>query len=84
MFEFKGCGENGFTYVTNLIGVSPVLMLCPVRRIAEGLLASGELAGVRLLSRVGPQVSLQVLQPGVSFGARFKLQKKRKICIVSL
>ena len=44
-------------------------MLGSVGGIAEGLGAARELAGVRLLSGVGSQVGLQVLQPGVSLGA---------------
>ena len=41
-----------------LIGVSPVLVLGPVRGVAEGLRAAGELAGVRFLAGVGPEVRL--------------------------
>ncbi len=50
-------------------------MLGPVGRIAEGLRAAGELAGVRLLPRVRPQVGLEILQSGVRFGAIFELQR---------
>ena len=44
-------------------------MLGAVRRVAEGLHAAGELAGVGLLAGVGPQVRLEVLQAGVSLQA---------------
>jgi hypothetical protein len=55
--------------------VGSVLVLGSVGGVAEGLGAAGELAGVRLLARVGPQVRLQVLQAGVGFVAAFKLKK---------
>ena len=51
-----------------------VLMLGSVRCVAEGLGAAGELAHVGLLSSVGPQVGLQVLQPAVRLPASLKLK----------
>lgn len=51
-----------------------VLMLGPVRRVAEGLGAPGELAHVGLLPRVAPQMGLQVLQPAVRLPASLKLK----------
>ena len=57
-----------------LIGVSPVLVLGPVRGVAEGLRAAGELAGVGFLAGVGPQMRLEVLQAGVSLQAGLKLE----------
>ena len=54
----------------------PVLVFGPVARVAEGLGAARELAHVRLLSRVGPQVSLQVLQPAVGLPAALKLRER--------
>ena len=59
-----------------LIRMCPILVLRPVRRVAEGLGASRELARVRLLARVRPQVGLQVLQPRVRLVARLKLKEK--------
>ena len=56
--------------------MSPVLVLCPVRGVAEGLGAAGKLAGVGLLPGVGAQVRLQVLQAGVGLGAALELKKR--------
>jgi hypothetical protein len=55
--------------------VGPVLVLGPVGGVAEGLGAPGELAHVRLLPRVGPQVGLQVLQPAIRLPATLELDK---------
>ena len=52
----------------------PVLVLGPVRGVAEGLGASGKFTVVRLLSRVRAQVGLQVLQPGVCLVAALELK----------
>ena len=54
-----------------------VLVLGPVRGVAEGLGAARELAGVGLLARVGPQVSLQVLEARVGLVAGFELKRRR-------
>ena len=51
-------------------------MLGPVRGVGEGLVAALVLAHVRLLTRVGPQVGLQVLQTGIGLGAAFELQRR--------
>ena len=59
-----------------LVGVGPVLVLGAVRGVAEGLHAAGELAGVGLLARVGPQVRLEVLQPGVRLLAGLELEER--------
>ena len=57
-----------------LVGVSPVLVFGPVGGVAEGLCAAGELTGVRFLSCVGPQVRLEILQPGVGLQAGLELE----------
>ena len=54
--------------------MSSVLMFGSVGSVAEGLGAARELAHVGLLSGVGPQVSLQVLQPAVGLPASFELK----------
>ena len=64
-----------------LIAVSPILMLGPVRGVAECLGAAGELAHVGLLPGVGPEVGLQVLQPAVRLPAALKLYTKPNIKI---
>merc|ERR1719175_354742 len=46
-----------------------VLVFCSVAGVAEGLRAAWELAHVGLLSSVGPEVGLQVLQPAVRLPA---------------
>ena len=46
----------------HLIGVGPVLVLGSVAGVAEGLAAAFVLAHVRLLTRVRPQVRLQVFE----------------------
>ena len=66
-----GRGTRDTTY---LVGMSPVLVLGPVRGVAEGLCAAGEFAGVGFLSGVGPQMRLEVLQAGVSLQAGLKLE----------
>lgn len=60
---------------TYLVAVSSVLMLRPVRSVAEGLAASRELASVRFLARVRSQMGLQILQPRVSFVTSLELSK---------
>ena len=55
-----------------LIGVCPVLVFGSVRGIGEALV----LTDVRFLSGVRPQMSLEVLQPGVGLGAALELQTK--------
>jgi hypothetical protein len=49
-------------------------MFGSVGRVAERFAAAGELAHVRLFTRVRPQVSLEVLQTRIGFGTSFKLQ----------
>ena len=49
------------------------LVLGPVAGVAEGLKAAGVLANIWFLSRVAPQVDLQVLQTGERLGAALKL-----------
>ena len=56
--------------------MSPVLVLGPVRGVAEGLCAAGEFTGVGFLSGVGPQMRLEVLQAGVSLQAILKLKRQ--------
>ena len=51
-----------------------VLVFCSVARVAEGLRAARELAHVGLLSSVGPQVGLQVLQAAVGFPTSLELK----------
>ena len=53
--------------------MGPVLVLGAVGRVGEGLGAAGELARVRLLTRVRPEMGLQVLQPRVGLAAVLKL-----------
>lgn len=48
------------------------LVLGTVTGVAEGLLAAWVLAQVRLLTRVAPQVNLEVLEPGKGLLATFK------------
>ena len=55
------------------------LVLGTVTGIAEGLLAARMLAQVWLLTRVAPQVNLEVLEPGKSLLAAFELQKENKV-----
>lgn len=52
------------------------LVLGAVAGVAEGLLAAWVLAQVRLLTRVAPQVDLEVLQPREGLAAAFKLQER--------
>ena len=59
-----------------LIGVCPVLVFGSVRGIGEGFVAALVLTDVRFLSGVRPQMSLEVLQPGVGLGAALELQTK--------
>ena len=56
-----------------------VLVFCSVARVAEGLRAARELAHVGLLSGVGPQVGLQVLQPAVRLPAALELKERRRL-----
>ena len=56
-----------------------VLVFCSVARVAEGLRAARELAHVGFLSRVGPQVGLQVLQPAVRLPAALELKERRRL-----
>ena len=51
-----------------------VLVFGSIAGVAEGLGASRELAHVGLLSGVGPEVGLQVLQPAVSLPASLELK----------
>lgn len=53
------------------------LVLGAVAGVAEGLLAAGVLAQVRLLARVAPQMDLEVLQPREGLAAAFKLRERR-------
>lgn len=55
-----------------------VLMLGPVRGIAEGFRTARKLAHVRLLSGVRSEMSLQILQPRVRLWAAFKLIKTQR------
>lgn len=55
-----------------------VLMLGPVRGIAEGFCTARKLAHVRLLSGVRSEMSLQILQPRVRLWAAFKLIKTQR------
>ena len=59
---------------TYLVGVGAVLMFGPVGGIAEGLVTSRKLAGVRFLARVTATVGLQVLQPAVALVAALELK----------
>lgn len=52
-------------YSTHSIRMRSVLMLGPVRGIAEGFRTARKLAHVRPLSRVRSEMSLQILQPRV-------------------
>lgn len=54
------------------------LVFGPVTGVAEGLEAAGVLADVGLLSRVAPQMDLQVLQARESLTAAFKLDRRNK------
>ena len=63
--------------------MSPVLVLGTVRCIAERLCAAGELAGVGFLARVGPQVCLEILQPGVRLQAVLKLKQENILSITN-
>ena len=62
---------NGTTY---LVRMSPVLVLGSVGGVAEGLGAPWEFAHVGLLSSVGPQVGLEVLQATVGFPTSLELK----------
>ena len=57
--------------------MGPVLVLGPVRGVAEGFGAAREFTGVRLLARVGAQVGLQVLESGVRFVTGLKLKRQK-------
>ena len=59
--------------------MSPILVLGSVGGVAEGLGAARELAHVGLLSSVGPQVGLQVLQPAVRLPAALELKERRRL-----
>jgi len=74
--EGKKTGSRIRTVETDRIGMSAVLVLGAVRRIAEGLAAAGILAHVRLFSRVRAQVSLEILQPRVRLAAALKLHTR--------
>lgn len=54
------------------------LVFGSVTGVAEGLKAAKVLADVRFLSRVAPQVDLQVLQAGEGLGAALKLRKEER------
>lgn len=56
-----GGGKARQLWISDRVQVS-ALMLGAVAGVAEGFLAAGVLAQVRLLSCVAPQVDLQVLQ----------------------
>ena len=62
-----------------LVGMGSVLVFCSVAGVAEGLRAAGELAHVGLLSRVGAQVGLQILQPAVRLPAALELKERRRL-----
>ena len=68
-----------FRLIPYLIGMGSVLVFCPVARVAEGLSAARELAHIGFLSRVGPQVGLQVLQPAVRLPATLELKERRRL-----
>jgi len=74
--EGKKTGSRIRTVETDRIGMSAVLVLGAVRRVAEGLAAAGILAHVRLFSRVRAQVSLEILQPRVRLAAALKLHTR--------
>ena len=65
--------------LTYLIRVSSILMFGPVGCVAECLAAAWEFAHVRFLARVRSQMSLQILQSGISFGTSLKLFVSNKI-----
>lgn len=73
----KESGGGGPASASHRVQVSP-LVLGAVAGVAEGLLAAGVLAQVRLLSRVAPQVDLQVLQAGERFVTALELRGKRE------
>lgn len=54
------------------------LVFGAVAGVAESLEAAGVLANVGFLSRVAPQVDLQVLQTGERLGAALKLTKRKE------
>lgn len=62
----------------DLIGVSSVLMLGPVRSIGEGFVAAFVFAHIRFLPSMRAKVSLQVFQTRVGLITAFKLQQKHK------
>lgn len=57
-----------------LIGVRSVLMLRSIAGIAEGFATAWILAGVRFFASVRSEVSLEILQPRVSFEAALELR----------
>ena len=59
-----------------LVGVRPVLVFGPVRRVGESFVAAFVLADVGFLSGVGAQMGFQVLQTGVGLGAALELRRK--------
>lgn len=56
-----------------LVGMCPILVLRSIAGVAEGLVAARILAGVGLFSRVGPEVSLEILQSRVRLLAALEL-----------
>ena len=58
---------------TDRVGMGAVLVFCSIRRVAESLAAPWILAEIRFFTRVGAQVSLEVLEPRVRFVAFLKL-----------
>ena len=52
------------------------LVLGTVAGVAEGLLTAWVLAQVRLITRVAPQVDLEILQPREGLAAALELQER--------
>ncbi len=59
-----------------LIGMCSVLMFGAIRGIAESFWAAGKFASVGFFSGVRSQMSLEVLQPRICFGARLELKQE--------
>lgn len=56
--------------------MGPVLVLRPIRGVAESLGAARVLAHVRFFTCVRPEMSLEILQPRVRFVTALKLQSE--------
>ena len=57
---------------TYFIRMGPILMLGPIGSIAESFRTSREFTAVRFFPRMRSEMGLEVLQPGVGFGAVLK------------